>query len=168
MTAEELKTLLNHLGAQAEADEGWQRGQWSEGVKQELVRRGRENGYRTCASAIPDDAPAACQPDWGEWLYDLVWLDVPDQMFAVNGLPLVAEIEWGNEGDVWDDFQKLLVARADVRVMVFDECPGLVERLTRQIERFTGSVAGDRYLLASYADYRFTVVEYEVSNLPTF
>ena len=52
--------------------------------------------------------------------------------------------------------------------MVFDACPGLVKRLTWQIEQFAGSVAGDRYLLASYADYRFTVVEYEVSNLPTF
>ena len=168
MTPEELEALLNHLGARAKADEGWQRSQWNEGVKQELVRRGRENGYRTCASGIPDDAPAACQPDWCEWLYDLVWLDAPDQMFAVNRLPLVAEIEWGNEGDVWDDFQKLLVARADVRVMVFDERRGLVERLTRQIELFTESVAGDRYLLASYVDYRFTVVEYKVSDLPTF
>ena len=161
MTLEDLEGVLNRLGAEAKAQDGWQRERWTRSVKKELVRSGRENGYRTCASGIPDNAPAACRPDWGEWLYDVVWLDAPDQGFSVNSVPLVAEVEWGNEGEVWDDFQKLLVARAHVRVMIFDEHPGLVERLTQKIERFTGSATGDRYLLASYSEYRFSVTEHE-------
>ena len=80
-------------------------------------------------------------------------------------MPLVAEIEWGNSGDVWDDFQKLLVARADVRVMIFDEHHDLaVEDLIDQINFFNGTMAGDHYLLASYnlANQYFNVVEHVV------
>ena len=44
-----------------------------------------------------------------------------DGIGLIRVVPLVAEVEWGNEGDVWDDFQKLLAARAEERVMIFDE-----------------------------------------------
>ena len=33
--------------------------------------------------------------------------------------PLVAECEWGNKGGIEDDFEKLLLARAGVRMMIF-------------------------------------------------
>ena len=55
----------------------------------------------------------------GEWLYDLTCL-IYDGDGYLNHIPLVAECEWGNQDQVYDDFQKLLLARADVRVMVFD------------------------------------------------
>ena len=66
----------------------------------------------------------------------------------VKGVPLVAEIEWGNRGDVWDDFQKLLVARAGVRVMIFDDHAGLLEELREHVRQYRNG--GDRYLLAQY------------------
>lgn len=47
-----------------------------------------------------------------EWLYDVVGLKATAE-FLVRDVILVAEIEWGNERDVWNDFQKLPLVRAD-------------------------------------------------------
>ena len=67
-------------------------------------------GFSVCASNV-DSA------DWGEWLYDVSWLHGKRWLRSV---PMVAECEWGNFGDIEDDFQKLLVPRASLRVMVCD------------------------------------------------
>ena len=72
-------------------------------VKEELVRLGRCKGYKTCTSGVANKTGNT----WGEWLYDVVWLKATDN-FTVCDVPLVAEIEWGNEGDIWDDFQSSL------------------------------------------------------------
>ena len=71
---------------------------------------------------------------------------------------MVAECEWGNFGDIEDDFQKLLVARASLRVMVCDgwwqpddnEGRSTVDRLRQWIREFNGSRPGDTYLLIIY------------------
>lgn len=68
-----------------------------------------------------------------EWLYDLHWYkDNPNTDYMTKVLPLVAEFELGNRREldkgksckqpysaVRFDFQKLLVANADIRLMVF-------------------------------------------------
>ena len=66
--------------------------------------------------------------------------------------PLVAECEWGNKGDIEDDFEKLLLARAGVRLMIFDEpiSKGMAERLAEKVRKFNGSRAEDAWLLASW------------------
>ena len=55
------------------------------------------------------------------------------------------------------DFQKLLLAKADVRVMIFDlrrGGPSSFDRLQRQIEAFDGTSPEDRYFLAGYDSER--------------
>lgn len=68
-----------------------------------------------------------------EWLYDLHWYkDNPNTDYMTKALPLVAEFELGNRRELDNgksckqpysavrfDFQKLLVANADIRLMVF-------------------------------------------------
>ena len=58
----------------------------------------------------------------GEWLYDFTCLEYKhnDDGGWLKGIPVVAECEWGNKDCIGDDFQKLLLARADVRVMIFN------------------------------------------------
>lgn len=111
MTRDDLEALLSILAAQASAAGGWNDGLWTQRIKEQLIRIAHGQGYRACASKIPDNAPEECQPDWPEWLYDITWLDGHDdgagERFTIYRVPVVAEIEWGNEGDVWDDFQKL-------------------------------------------------------------
>ena len=78
-------------------------------------------------NAIDDDVNTYASPeiyfevDGAEWLYDVTALlyDIPDEN-CFSRTVLVAECEWDNEENILIDFQKLLLARADVRVMVFD------------------------------------------------
>ena len=60
--------------------------------------------------------------DWGEWLYDVTWFKYSDDQYHDHlvDVPLVAECEWsGKFSDVKDDFHKLLLARAGVRLMIY-------------------------------------------------
>ena len=79
-------------------------------------------------NAIDDTVATFASPqvhlevDGAEWLYDVTALlyDIPDENIF-SGTILVAECEWRRiELEILNDFQKLLLARADVRVMVFD------------------------------------------------
>ena len=111
--------------------------------------------------------------DWGngEWMYDVVWADlIEDESLdeLLRSIPLVAECEWGNKQQVWDDFQKLLISCAEVRVLIFqcssrDHASSLVEELKRQIQCFDSRQEGERYLFASYVEEEnppFSVEEY--------
>ena len=72
-------------------------------------------------------------------------------------IPLVAESEWEGPDDIDDDFQKLLLARADLRVMVFDggyfPNEDKFETFKLQIGKFgeIGITNADRYLLAAWS-----------------
>ncbi|MCY4560655.1 MAG: hypothetical protein OXF79_30685 [Chloroflexi bacterium] len=99
-----------------------------------------------------------------EWLYDVACLQYADEEFPfplARGY-MAAECEWGREQSVFDDFQKLLVARADVRIMVFDgTCIGddkfvVMESL---IQGYRHTQTGDSYLLAAWSGNEF---EYHV------
>ena len=175
MTRDELEAQLNTLAAQANADGGWNDGPWTQRIKEQLVRIAHGQDYMACAFGIPKNAPEECQPDWPEWLYDVTWLDGhydgAAKRFTIYRVPVIAEIEWGNGGDVWDDFQKLPIARAGLRIMIFNEHPDMgADNLVWQIEHFAGTSKGDRYLLASYSSQtrRFNVVEHEATGLPLF
>lgn len=150
-----LETTLNEITQQAQqaraAGNEWNNPRWTRQVKNALIRLGIAHQY------IP-------YPHCGrsEFLYDVTWLRTTDGTAdgRITQVPLVAEIEWGDKGDVWYDFQKLLVARAGVRVMIFDDREGqLLAELRDHIRHYAHG--GDRYLLARYIDRedRFEVVE---------
>jgi hypothetical protein len=95
-----------------------------------------------------------------EFLYDLVWLTYGDDGFRMTGVPLVLECEWGRLPDVDYDFEKLLLARADHRVMIFQGTDP-EQHFNRMIERVRHcglTRSGDRYLLLCFdwAVRRFT------------
>ena len=98
-------------------------------------------------------------PTLGEWLYDFVCLTYDDELYLKN-IPLVAECEWGDKRKIWDDFQKLLLVRTDIRVMVFgryafrqNEDP--FEELAKYICKCDRTQAGDTYLLAAWTNDNF-------------
>ena len=90
----------------------------------------------------------------GEWLYDVTWCEYEGDF--LKSAPLVAECEWGNLGNIKDDFEKLILARAAVRVFVFDGgyCENGAEALANKfcdwVGAFEGSQKGDTYLLVGY------------------
>ena len=76
----------------------------------------------------------------------------------VSDAHLVAECEWGTGEDleyIIEDFEKLLQARADFRLMIFtgsDQANSgeIAERLARKVREFKGSRAEDAWLLAAW------------------
>ena len=83
----------------------------------------------------------------GEWLYDACWhqYDTSNRLISV---PMVAECEWKDFNAIVYDFQKLLLARSAVRVMVYDSKYADVNQLCEYINAFNGA-QGDTYLLAA-------------------
>ena len=75
---------------------------------------------------------------------------------------MAAECEWGRERAVYNDFEKLMVARADVRVMVYDSNQlhddDKFSAIESFIRRYKHTQEGDTYLLAACSgntfDYR--------------
>lgn len=122
---------------------------WSKKVKTALCKAGKRCGFRVYASGVSEK-----RCDGGEWLYDVTWLEYEGRLLAAA--PLVAECEWGRweRGSIQNDFQKLLLARAGVRLMIFDaeQTPGVleaVEYMAEQVWDFRESSDDDIWLLAA-------------------
>ncbi len=123
---------------------------WTTGIKSALCRLGKRHDFYVCAKGV---SRKLCNN--GEWMFDVAWIDYKngDPDFP-RRLVLAAECEWGKTwGDVRDDWLKLLVARADFRLMVFERSNERkvreeVNRLKKQEAGFQGRQVGDRYLLA--------------------
>lgn len=114
-----------------------------------------DNNLYLCATGKAGEA-AKC----GEFLYDVTCLDYDDKGFLCQAI-LVAECEWGPPADVYDDFEKLLLAHAPVRVMVFDgRRPSggyeeVFEMLDRYVARCTHTDASETWLYAAWTPTKF-------------
>ena len=90
----------------------------------------------------------------GEWLFNVTWCKYENKL--LKSVPVVAECEWGDLGKIKDGFDKLILARAAVRVFVFDGgyCKNGAEALANKfcdwVGAFEGSQKGDTYLLVGY------------------
>ena len=120
---------------------------WTKAVKTELCRIGKEEfGLRVGASGVgPFD------PDYREWLYDVTWSEYDDD--GLTDVILVAECEWGEFRKIEYDFQKLPLARATLRLMIFDggqDSQVIAERLAQQAGKFKYGNADDGWLLAAW------------------
>lgn len=93
--------------------------------------------------------------DYGEWLYDMTWVEMYDDWLLSS--PVVIESEWKYHYAIKDqhrvdhDFQKLVQARADVRVWVSsapnpDIALKHIEACEQQARMYAGAQAGDTYL----------------------
>ena len=104
--------------------------------------------YAAYAAKVADE-----HRDGAEWLYDTTWLEL-DDTGRIKSIPLVAECEWGSQGEVEDDLQKLLVARATLRVMVYDpkRTRGKLSRLLQEWSEACPDTHGDTYLLIAYME----------------
>ena len=123
---------------------------WTEAVKTELCRIGRA---RFDCKVYAQDVPRN-QKDGGEWLYDVTWLAYESGSGELIEAPLVAECEWGDEPHIQDDFEKLLLACARVRVMIVDAgtdrdySDTIAKLLAGKVKKFEGFRAEDAWLLA--------------------
>ena len=109
------------------------------------------------------------------WLYNMTWLEYTAHKVGVEKTTgslvdahLVAECEWSTKvGDVEDDFSKLMLARAGVRLMIccapwstrgdrnknawgreITNAEEMADTLAEWVRRFKGTRSEDAYLLA--------------------
>jgi hypothetical protein len=131
---------------------------WTKEVFYAVAEYGRAHGLRTCYAGGHDEG------DCPEWLFDLVlYQDQRRQLFSkerprrLKRLILVGECEWNMQLDAQIyDFERLMIARADYRLFVFQlytssEVRERVRRLKSLVQAFSQSVSGDRYLFGGYA-----------------
>ena len=131
----------------------------TEAIKARLCRIGRQPPFdcRVCAALPRGDRT------YGEWLYDVVWLKYHEERddHPICCVPLVAECEWGTYAHIKEDFQKLLLARATVRVMIYRDAmwhpehgwkraKWTAKRLAQHVRQFNPSSADDTWLLAAW------------------
>ena len=94
----------------------WTDTKGSKAVKTKLCEIGREFKFKVGAKR--NEVEKAYR-DFGEWLYDVTWLEYEPKPFP-DGLlidvHLVAECEWGNFEHIVEDFEKLLQARTGFRL----------------------------------------------------
>ena len=141
---EEFKTLKSTL-----ADE-WRSPQWTKAVLTSLCCSGHRLGYTVWASKVDDQ-----HKNGGEWLYDVTWCEADEKKF-LKSVPMVAECEWGDLDKIEEDFQKLLLARAAVRVLIFEGkwlkggSEAIANRLCNWVGAFEDRRKGDTYLLVAY------------------
>lgn len=94
----------------------------------------------------------------GEWMFDLAWIVQqaagPAEYARTIGLPLVLECEWLGWRDVWDDFDKLLVARAGLRVFIFSRDATTPEHaadiLLNRARAFVEATESDGWLICEW------------------
>lgn len=123
--------------------------------------------FATIPVPEPGDPP---NPDraahQGEWLYDVTCLRYDEPWPTQQKNLLVAEVECGGRDShaaVLDDFGKLLVVRAELRVMVYHEAHAPIEELAGYIQQCRDSQVGDTYLLATFADNQLTYHRIDVT-----
>jgi hypothetical protein len=111
-----------------------------------LVEHGNQLGYFTVG---PGSGAR-----WPSWVCDVCWLSLGPGG-SLDGVALVVESEWGSGGDHHDDFAKLMVVRAELRVMLClvqdaGELADLAAELHRTRAGYGSASPDDRYLLAAY------------------
>ena len=83
-----------------------------------------------------------------EWLFDVTCLTSPGPQRVL----LVAESELATHQRILEDFRKLMVARAVVRVMVYSQSLMPFNELLGHILQCGDTKPGDTYLLAAFGD----------------
>jgi hypothetical protein len=122
-------------------------GIWTTAIKRSLITLGRTKGYDVCASGFPNE----CH---GEWLFDLIWYrNEPQEHLREIGLIMESELSI-DPLKIKYDFEKLLAAKAPIKVMVFQDyqnnLPTLWSLLETGIRNFQTRPANEKYILAGY------------------
>ena len=118
---------------------------WTGEIKKVMGDLGKSLQYEVAASGYS-------RADQGEFLYDMVWYQL-DRGFVLRQ-PMVMEVEYAISpaNTVDDDFQKLVQARADVRVWITpcansSDIDRHVANCEEQIRLFRARQVDDQYVL---------------------
>jgi hypothetical protein len=121
--------------------------EWTTQLKDDIGSLGVAHGWDVCTSGFPGRFEC-------EWLYDLVWYreDAEGNLAEVY---LVLESEWEEaHAAITYDFQKLLLAKSPLKLMVFEtndlHISKLLDRMERGIRAFKTQSADENYIIAAF------------------
>jgi hypothetical protein len=139
--ADKVETALNAVAVELRG-KGATNKPWTAAIKKQL-EDGKPSDCEACATGYGYHS--------AEFLYDLIWIRRDNG--TIRDVIMVLECEWGIGQEIYD-FQKLLLARANLRVMVFQgnsaQREQLIPQMKNQIDRFEKTQLGDLYLFACW------------------
>ena len=152
---EGIKKALNEMATSLVAEGKNTSVPWTAKVLDTLTNEGNKQGFYTCAPE--GKAPKATYRS--EWLFDTCWLKYnEDENESLRQLALAAECEWhvhpARPHFHRDDFEKLVVARADLRLLVCEvqretQVAKLIEVLESYASGFNDA-KGDEYMISCW------------------
>ncbi|MBA4196515.1 MAG: hypothetical protein C0459_03070 [Chitinophaga sp.] len=117
---------------------------WTKELKKRIAKLGLDEKYQVATSGFKD----TYEP---EWLFDLTWYS-EDDFKRLKKLHLVVESEWDRKySGIKYDFEKLLIAKADLKLLI---CQSSHDNLNELFLKFEDAInafsntKGDRYLFA--------------------
>ena len=120
---------------------------WTRQLKENIGNLGDSYGWRICTSGFKDHFDC-------EWLYDLTWYR-NDSDNHLSEVFLVLESEWAlAQSAIKYDFEKLLLAKATLKVMVFQasekDLQTVFSLLERGIQAFYRNSVDEIYIFAGF------------------
>ncbi|SRR6266568_1335900 len=163
--ATRIKQLLDKVCTDAKGEPWEEKSKpWTVRIMSDMSSLAEQNGFEALYSKAP----------LSEWLYDMVWCKREND--HLNKVPLVLESEWSRiKREIYEDFDKLLLARTQLRVMIFYQdktasVKNVLDELVRRIRSFQETRSGDCYLLAGLSAednlfyYREPVLDVEIAD----
>ncbi len=149
-TNEVIKQTLNKSATYAPNKQDLAEGrEWTPRITNELCQVGDEKGYWAYGSGYY--GPEGYR---GEWLYDITWLDYEGEDLLCVKLAVESQLapDWKL---IYYDLQKLILARADLRCLIFQtrdkqKAKDDIKKLSNQVKLFSQSQVGDNYLFCAW------------------
>lgn len=148
-------TLPNRLGR------GRTNREWTTQVKEDIGSLGVTHGWAVCTSGFAGRFDC-------EWLYDLMWYR-NDADGCLAEVYLVLESEWQEDHPaIKYDFEKLLLAKAPLKVMVFEtndlHMSELLDSMERGIRAFKTQSPDESYIIAAFNNSTYSFVVRQING----
>ena len=152
--------VLDGVSAEDRKRGGLQNGEWTGLIKERLCALGQSLGYGV-------DAAKCKGADHDECMFDLIWAADKEEF---REMPLAMECVLStNCDDIFKDFEKLLIAKAQHKLFVFQQCNDKeVTRVTKDLSaearKFRPKLPEERYMLAGWSSERRSFIYHVVTG----
>ena len=141
-------------------------GDWTRGVLNAMNRLAEKlsaelgKGIQVCPNKM---SPKGA----GEWLLDLIWYRMTDDDGDehLREIVLAMESDWSHyTWDVKYDFEKLLVVRSPIKILIAENYHGdVLSMVEDELKSYADSTIGETYLIALYEDGKFNYHCYRIT-----
>lgn len=175
MLVDKVKSALREIDWSTKTQTTFKPGEWTPDIKASIGQVGFGEGYSVWASGLVERDEGTARLVNQEWLFDMTWLAYegrgPERKFKSLALALESELSTKTGPDKWadvvDDFEKLVIARACLKVMVFqrDCLKDTIKRfeiLRSKAKDFNRADTDTEYLLAAivWSENRFEFLNF--------